>query len=104
MTEHNRTYQGANSCDDIIGLMGAYSIGATTPEETRAVEALLPYCPQAMAELADYMAVSDAMLHVLPMDKEPPADLLNGLNLTDPTALHHASAHSNGVHVEEHTP
>ncbi|MEL6151185.1 MAG: hypothetical protein AAFR56_16290, partial [Chloroflexota bacterium] len=83
MTKHNRTYHADSACEDIIGLVGAYAIGATTPEETRAVEALLPDCPQAMAELAHYMAVSDAMLHVLPMDKEPPADLLHGLSPGD---------------------
>jgi hypothetical protein len=70
-------------------LVGAYSIGATTSEETHAVEAMLPECPEAAAELAEYMAVSDAMLHMLPMDKEPPPDLLGQLNLPDAAPSHH---------------
>jgi anti-sigma-K factor RskA len=49
-------------CSDILALIPAYSIGATDADETRIVEAALHTCPEAVAELADYLALSDAML------------------------------------------
>lgn len=106
------------TCEDVIDLIGAYTIGATTPEEARAIEALLPDCPEAAAELAEYVAMSDAMLHMLPMDKEPPADLIGRLHLTDapaapqhhtpaPTPNHHAPAPAPNHHAatpQHHAP
>jgi hypothetical protein len=46
-------------CKTIIDLIPAYSIGATTPEETARVEALLPDCPQAIDLLTDYLMLAD---------------------------------------------
>ncbi len=88
------------SCEDIAELVGAYSIGATTPAESRAVEAMLPRCPDAAAELADYLAVADAMLHMLPADKAPPANLLDDLHLPDAAPQFNTHTHHNG-HVDE---
>lgn len=98
------------TCDEITDLIGAYSIGATTPAESRAIQAMLPYCPDAMAELAEYVAVSDAMLHLFPMDEEPPQDLLGKLNLGDaqpnitefPT--HHHIDHRPAHHIANGDP
>lgn len=55
-------FAGSDDCSEVLALIPAYSIGATDPVETQRVESLLPQCPEAIAELADYMALSDAML------------------------------------------
>jgi len=44
-------------CDEIRELLAAYSMGATDPEETALVERHLPDCPEAVAELAEYLAL-----------------------------------------------
>lgn len=51
-------------CDEIRELLAAYSMGATDPEETALVERHLPDCPEAVAELAEYLALNDAMLYL----------------------------------------
>lgn len=53
-------------CRELLALIPAYSIGATDPDETLRVEALLPHCPEAIAELANYLALSDALLFSAP--------------------------------------
>ncbi len=51
-------------CDEIRELLAAYSMGATDPEETALVERHLPDCPDAIAELSEYLALNEAMLYL----------------------------------------
>lgn len=71
------------NCNELTELLGAYSIGATTPAENRAIERLLADCPEAAAELADYMAVRDALSQVAAAQDapSPSRDLLAGIDL-----------------------
>ena len=93
-------------CKQIMPLLGAYSIGATTPEETRAVEALLPTCPEAQAALAEHLAVGDALLYMLPTDKAPPPNLLDGLALPKrtPPAMHQIEVGETHEHLQAWKP
>ena len=101
MTNHHHSQPNRpTSCEDVAELIGAYSIGATTTEENRAIEALLPGCPEVAAELAEYAAVTDAMLYMLPGDDTPPADLIRRMPLngdathTPPLVAHHTFTHT----------
>ncbi len=67
--EHNLT-----DCETLSELIPAYSVGATDPEETALVERLLPLCPEAAAELDEYLAMGQAMLNSVPA-VQPPAGL-----------------------------
>lgn len=60
------------SCQSLMLLLPAYSMGTATPEEIRQVEAKLPFCPEAQAALADYTLIRDALLTVVPMNETPP--------------------------------
>lgn len=60
-------------CLEARDLIAAYSIGATDREETLLVEAALNDCPELAAEMAEYLALSDVMLHLVPQTEEPPA-------------------------------
>ncbi len=94
MTNHHSQPNPPTACEEVADLLGAYSIGATTPEETRAIEALLPECPEVAAELAEYAAVTDAMLHMLPAADAPPADLIRKLPLNGtPSPTEHPTPH-----------
>lgn len=61
-------------CETLRALIPAYCLGATDPEETALVERLLPLCPEAAAELDEYMAMTQAMLYTAP-PAVPPAHL-----------------------------
>lgn len=65
-------------CIEIHELIPAYCLGATDPEESRLVEAHLAACPDAAAEVADYLALSEALLYSASV-VAPPADLANKL-------------------------
>jgi hypothetical protein len=65
------------NCDELRELIPAYSIGATDPEETALVEAWLPYCPEAAAELTDYLVLADEFLYF-------PADTASHRGSLDP--------------------
>lgn len=59
-------------------LLPGYALGITTPEERRAVDALLARYPQLLAELAAYRSVSDGLLlETAPL--QPPAGAWNGI-------------------------
>ncbi len=66
---HSKPSTGSQ-CEMIRELIPAYSIGATDPEETRLVEALLPECPEAATELADYYELAEALLYMTPADTQ----------------------------------
>lgn len=61
-----------SNCDEAKELIGAYSIGATDPEETQLVESALIDCPELADELADYAVVSDALHHAVPPRYQAP--------------------------------
>jgi hypothetical protein len=61
-------------CVALLELIPAYSIGATDPAEERFIKANLEHCPEAVAELARYMELSEVMLSSPPL-VQAPADL-----------------------------
>ncbi len=60
-------------CAALRALIPAYSLGATDPDETAVVLAQLAHCPEALADLADFAALSEALLSVAPPVQPPPA-------------------------------
>ncbi len=58
-------------CESLRALIPAYGIGATDPEETALVEKLLPQCPEAAAELNEYLALADALVYTVPQAQPP---------------------------------
>ena len=64
----------ADDCEQLRALLPAYSIGAADPDEVRLVETLLERCPEGAAELAEYEALAESLLHGAP-PVEPPAAL-----------------------------
>jgi len=73
------------TCSDLHDILGAYSIGATTPAENRVIEALLPNCPEAAAELDGYLAVRESLMQLAAEERTipPGRDLLASLPLDD---------------------
>lgn len=70
----NEPNNNRNPCDELNDLLPAYAIGATTPEESARVRALLPDCPDQAADLMLYADLSTGLLdEVAPV--EPPAAL-----------------------------
>lgn len=65
-------------CTEIHELIPAYCLGATDPDETVLVAAHLAGCPDAAAEAADYLALSEALLYSVPA-VAPPASLADKL-------------------------
>jgi anti-sigma factor RsiW len=59
-------------CELVLELIPAYSLGATDPDETEFVNARLADCPEAVAELARYRALAEAMLFSAPAVAAPP--------------------------------
>lgn len=53
---------GKRYCQEVLALIPAYSIGATDPAETAFVMRHLAECPEALAELQEYQAMSESML------------------------------------------
>jgi hypothetical protein len=70
MKPHNSSIPHEVNCEELRALIPAYSIGATDPDETALVEAWLPYCPEAAAELTDYLVLADEFLY-FPADTAP---------------------------------
>jgi hypothetical protein len=66
-------------CERVLALIPAYSIGATDADEEELIKATLADCPQAVAELAAYMKLADA-LHYSASPVEPPATLKASLS------------------------
>ncbi len=50
-------------CRAVMDLIPAYSVGAADPFESAFVHRHLADCPEAVAELRDYQALADALLH-----------------------------------------
>jgi anti-sigma-K factor RskA len=61
-------------CEQLHALLPDYVIGASDPDEVRLVEELLQRCPDGAANLADYEAMTEALLHSAP-PVQPPASL-----------------------------
>lgn len=70
---HTQTMTNEPTCAAIHILLPAYSIGATDPDETAQVQHHLASCRQAAVELADYLALSDALLFSAPAVEAPAA-------------------------------
>lgn len=64
--------RNSTECDELLALIPAYALGATTDEETRRVEALLPRCPDGAAELASYKALTEGLLEGVAPVAPPP--------------------------------
>lgn len=62
--QHRLPYSDPTYCAELRALLPSYSMGATDPEETRLVEERLANCPEAIAELAEYLALADALHYV----------------------------------------
>lgn len=62
-----------NRCQEAQALLGSYALGATNEVETALVEAALLDCPGLQRELADYEAMTDAMLYDVPQVAPPPS-------------------------------
>lgn len=58
-------------CQLVLDLIPAYSLGATDLDETEFVKTHLAQCPEAVAELARYMALAEAMLFSAPAVPAP---------------------------------
>lgn len=66
------------SCEELLALIPAYSIGATDADETRLIEASLSTCPELAAELAAFQGLDGALAsNVSPVT--PPATILPAL-------------------------
>lgn len=91
MKPHNSSTPHEVNCDELRALIPAYSIGATDPEETALVEAWLPYCPEAAAELTDYLVLADELLY-LPADTAPYMGSLDPMPDLPPIAARQAKS------------
>jgi hypothetical protein len=65
------------TCEDLLDLIPAYSIGATDDDETRQIEEGLSRCPDLADELAQYLSLDDLMADAAPTLIAPPAILAN---------------------------
>lgn len=91
-------------CIEIHDLIPAYCLGATDPDETKLVEAHLGACPNAAAEVADYLALSEALLYSAPVVAAP-AGLANKLVAATSVAASPASvAPSSQSRLQEKGP
>ena len=68
----------ADDCVQLRALLPAYSIGASDPDEIRLVATLLARCPEVAAEMAEYEALAETLMHSAP-PVEPPAALRGSL-------------------------
>jgi hypothetical protein len=64
--------ESGRDCDALRILIPAYSVGATGPEETQWVEALLERCPEAVGELEAYNMLAESLLFSAPSATPPP--------------------------------
>lgn len=68
----NQSLEATHNCDAIRELIPDYAFGLTGPEETRLVESNLAFCPEAVAELADYQHLQTEMRAGVPQVEPPP--------------------------------
>jgi anti-sigma-K factor RskA len=59
------------SREELLGLAAAYALGATTPDETAAIEAALPTSPELAAEVAAYRDVTVKLAQQHPASPSP---------------------------------
>jgi hypothetical protein len=59
-------------CAQARDLLPAYSIGATTDDETRFVESQMAHCPDLAHELRDYHMLSEGLMRNVPQLAPPP--------------------------------
>jgi hypothetical protein len=72
------THVHNTTCRRLRELIPAYSLGATDAEETEFVKAHLADCPAAVAELAEYARLAEALLYSAP-PAQPPTHLAEKL-------------------------
>lgn len=60
------------TCENLRELIPLYVAGALPEDAARRVESQLPHCPDAQQDLADYRALTDAMLLAVPDAGAPP--------------------------------
>lgn len=75
-----------SDCEQLRELLPAYSVGATDADETAFVESLLERCPDVAADLVEYEAMAETLLHGNTPVQPPPnlrANLLAALDATD---------------------
>ncbi len=58
-------------CEAVKALIPAYALGATDPQEEALIKAHLEHCPEALAELASYAALNEALLYSAPPAEAP---------------------------------
>lgn len=68
-----QTIGSADRCDAIRDLIPDYAFGLTDAEQTRLVEAHLPLCAEAAAQLAEFRQLQDAMRAEVAQIEPPPA-------------------------------
>lgn len=94
MNTQNTSDQSSNSiCQELLALLPAYSMGVSTPDEERLVQAMLPFCLEAVDVLAEYQVIGDTLMTIFPSAEEPPssAALLKRIRLSktpQPLAQH----------------
>jgi hypothetical protein len=59
-------------CHHLLDMLPSYALGTASPDESRAVEAMLPLCPEAQLVLDDYRMIGDALLTMSPLNEAPP--------------------------------
>lgn len=62
-----------DSCEELLELLPAYSLGIATAEEERRVRKLLTLCPEGAEVLQDYQAISDNLVALVPNTEAPPS-------------------------------
>src|SRR5688572_19148666 len=76
------------SREELFELAAAYALGATTPDETAAIEAALPTSPELAAEVASFREVAAEMAQLAPVVPSAPmrGRLLERVHLERPAA------------------
>lgn len=74
-SNNNHQSDASSDCERLRALLPAYCLGVTDLMETQWVQLQLKHCPEVEAELEQYQAMMETMLHsALPLD--PPKSLL----------------------------
>ena len=69
-------------CDELETLLPVYVMGMTTAEETARVEELLPLCPEAADEVAEYAALAEGLtmsVEPMPVEAQVKSSLLSAI-------------------------
>ncbi|MBW4438936.1 MAG: anti-sigma factor [Pleurocapsa minor GSE-CHR-MK-17-07R] len=89
--EHTSAESLEPLCHHLLSMLPSYALGTASADEARAVEALLPLCPDAQVALDDYRLIGDTLLTLSPLNEAPPPveALLRRLPMKTPA--HHAA-------------